>query len=254
MILPLDPKKLLIPWLELNSRTPALVDRAVEGLQLWQQITKTALVSTTPGHADLYSLLLKEVPGMRIIPGLKTALILPVLDDIDGWRKTAAEIEVIRKITHCNHFLLEMETAIHSYRLGEYEVDWTRFQECLAVLPRANYWWYPGILGRTATVQDRYHNLCMQVNNISPRFVDRSLSWPEYMLDPWMVKAGEDLNALTIRPIPIFYFLGPDSLSWKESALPIALRWAGKDTVILYPGSKRWVECAQVMVELFGEQ
>ena len=126
---------LVIPWVEVNTLNPTAIDRVVEGLLEWQAVTDTAIVSTMPGQESVFRTLRRRVPGMHIIPGIKTYPSLPRFDSVEGWRQIADHATAVLAAADTNELLLENETAIRQYRRGEEPVDLSRLRQGLETLP-----------------------------------------------------------------------------------------------------------------------
>lgn len=248
----------IIPWLELNDNRAASGRLAVDGLKEWSKITDTAIISTIPGLAVLYEFLCEEVPNMRIIPGVKTNDVLPDrFDDVAGWAKIAKELAHMAELTGSKTLVLENESALAKYRLGQQSIDWAMFRTCLAQLPRdLTIWWYPAVVGENDLEQERMELVCTSVatNCDNVVFVDQSRGG--WRVDyHWSMEARKRLEAVVANStngasiLRIQYFYGPKKPQyWQDEQVHEALRVAGSDPVIIYPGAVRWVEAAKVFV------
>lgn len=238
---------LFIPWVELNTSNPSTVDIVVEGLLAWQKITDTAIVSTVPGKESLYRVLRKRVPGMRIIPGIKTTPLLSRFDSVEGWENVSRSVRYALKCAGENEILLENETAFLRVRRGEESVNLQNLRRGLDTLPAGiKVIWYPSIVGRSQAMLTRYEDVCkIVVDVLDARFVDHSVDGHKSLGNRWREKAQHRLDALSNQPtIPILYCYG-DSRWWRDEQLVEVLGSVTKDQVILYPGIKRWAQAAR---------
>jgi len=246
----------LIPWVEVNTLDPVAIDRAVEGLLIWRQITDTAIVSTTPGRAELYRRLKQKVPDFQIVPGLKTHSVLDRFDSVEGWRTIAGDVSAFVEITGSWQVVLENETALKSYAHGNQEMSLEHLRDGLALLPKnVRVVWYPSIYGQDAKTQQRLEAVCRIVaQQCDVQFTDLSIDGPKRIGDRWQGMAREKLKPLSRHPtMPILYCYGDDRW-WQDEQIPEAIRMAEGKTVILYPGSKRWPEAARSLSGLLQSQ
>ncbi|MGD2108835.1 MAG: hypothetical protein PVI86_05525 [Phycisphaerae bacterium] len=249
----------IVPWIELNTSRASAMNRTVEGLRAWhadpELAIDTAIVSTTPGHEGIYTELRRRVPGMRIIPGMKTWTILQRFDSVEGWREVSRHVAAALAESHEHELLLDNETAIKKYRRGEYDIDLRHLREGLRLLPRdIKYIWYPSIHGSGDAVQERFAVVCgVAAEVLDVRFTDRSVHGPQALGDSWLKKAQERLDRFSEAPsIPIIYCYGDDRW-WPDARIPDALEQTDKPLVILYPGAKRWTEAALKITEVLSE-
>ncbi|MBI4716477.1 MAG: hypothetical protein HY763_01615 [Planctomycetes bacterium] len=245
----------IIPWVELNTLSPAAFTEVVDGLLAWRSITDRAIVSTVPGHAGIYAELRRRAPDIRIIPGLKTASLLATFDSVEGWERVALDVERIVAATEAEEVLLENETAIKAYQRGDAPIDVARLREGLGKLPReVRYIWYPGIVGHKEETQRRYELVCAAVAELRDvRFTDHRFAGRRAVEDQWMKSARQRLKPLSRRPtLPILYCYGDDRW-WQDAELPRALALVEDPEVILYPGAKRWVEGARSVSRILSE-
>lgn len=245
-----EPKDLpnnIVPWIEVNNSKQRAIDHAVEGLLIWQKITDTAIVSTAPGHEKIYREFQVRVPGMRIIPGMKTHTLLDQFDSIEGWRNIAKHVETALLESGEKEIVMENETAIRLYRRGESQIDLKRFRQCIELLPKnISYIWYPGVQGHKENVQKRYEEVCKIVASIlDVRFTNRSIYGPSAIDELPLKKAQERIRLLSKREsIPLIYCIAKHPW-WTDQQVPHALSLVPGEWAILYPGTKRWVESAR---------
>lgn len=246
--------KHIVPWIEVNNSKQRTIDHAVEGLLIWQKITDTAIVSTVPGHEKIYREFKKHVPGMRIIPGMKTYTLLDQFDSIEGWREIARHVETALKESGEKEIVMENETAIRLYRRGESHIDLDRFRQGIELLPKnVSYIWYPSIQGHKEVVQKRYENVCKIVASIlDVRFTNRSLYGPGAANERPLKKAQDRIRLISKRDsIPLIYCIAVHPW-WTDQQIPHALSLVQGDWAILYPGTKRWVDAARSISALLS--
>ncbi len=252
-------------WLELNSDKPEKMDEAVAGLLEWQKITDTAIVTTVPG-VRIYGELCACVPGMQIIPGVKTNDVLrdhvgPRFDDVDGWKKIGKELAAMAEATGSKIVVLEGESAVERYRLGNETINWALFRKCLAQLPKdLTIGWYPAMTGGDDDEQDRMGSLSDEVADSLCNAVlldHQSRGGPRGLTYSWSIKGREKLDEI-VRRVPgtsilrMMYFYGPKESYWQDDQIFEALGSVGDGRVIIYPGAERWVKAAKLFVAALG--
>lgn len=243
------------PWVEANQGSRSEEKRRAErvqciaGAKVWSEITDTIIVTTTPGHADLYPMLAQQLPGLRIIPGLKTHPVFRTdgFDFTFNWSRLATEVQGILDTTGTDTFVLEHETAFGRYWRGELPLDLVSLKSGLLQLPRdVTYLWYPVLLAnelqRAACVP------MMQVvqETIDCQLVDLTMCEPPEQRDNIIAQQALDDLATTHPPVPIQYFGGP---YWPVSRFGEALkRAAARPFSIPYPGLSAWESTAREIV------
>lgn len=247
----------IIPWVELNYARND--EYCIKGLLAWKGLTDTAIVSTRPGRAALYSKLRERVPGMRIIPGLKPngagIDLLPSFDSVAGWKKIAEEVSAMCKTSGQRVVLLDNEVAIKRYRMGKQKIELDRLRAGLEYLPKdVVIIWYPSIHSHTTEVQKRYADVCRVVADVCDvQFTDRSTETPAALEDLWLQRARRTLESMSSRPtLPMLYAYAKDSgiIHWPDAQIPDAFEYIRKEwgegaEVIIYPGMRRWGEAAR---------
>jgi len=240
----------LLPWIEVNVVTTRAVDNAVAGLRRWTDVTDTAIVTTAPGGARIYPLLRDRVPGMRIIPGLKTNDLLKRFDSPAEWASVVRALRAIRSASEESTILLEHESAIRAYLDGTYEIDEDRLKESLRLIPKdLEIIWYPGLVGESDVTQQRAALLCRAAQaTLNVRFTDLSRSGPAAVGYRWARIGKQRLSRMAKEPaIPLLYFYGPGSKWWHDEQLREALALCDDGWVIIYPGAKRWQQASRVL-------
>ncbi len=244
---------LIIPWLEVNSASAAEINVAVAGLQQWQNITDTALISTNPDRAWLYTTLRQRVPGMQIIPGLKTDYFLDPgrFTDLLGWQRMAVAVADVVATSGQSRVLLENESTLYGYWSGQWTINFTELRSRLALLPpNVEIIWYPAYTGRTAQERTRSAALCNAVEAaLNARFVDSSRGHPLFVNDPdWIYNRGQ-LDAISVEPLlPIFYFgTFGGWMYWPYDRVLEIRGLAPEDQALFYPGYARWFESGQII-------
>lgn len=247
----------LMPWVEVYSNSygvipPGTLERAVEGLLIWQRVTDTAVVTTTPGNARLYAILNARVPGMRIVPGLISQPYLGKqgFDQLDLWRDLAAEVADIAAVSGDGCFLFDHEHALESYLEGACEINFARLRDCLATLPpNVEYIWYPSLAYDGAQRRARSLAICQVVEaELHPRFVNLGFDHPRWReFDPWWYVT---LDKLAAKPtVPLIYFGCWQDCFWDYSQISQVLKDIrtypeNYADAIVYPSLSRWVEAA----------
>lgn len=256
----------IIPWVEKNKGDAAAIDDVALGLLEWCKVTDQAIVTTSPGHLDIYDVLRNRVHhrvhGMRIIPGLKTNDLLRYrFGDFHGWTGIGKELAGMAERTGSKIVVLEHESAIERYRLGREVIDWTIFRKCLAQLPKdLTIWWYPAMTGENDDEQDRMTSLSCEIVESCGNVVlldHQSRGGPRALTYSWSIKGREKLDEI-VRDVPgasilpMLYFLGPKEPYWQDDQIHEALDAAGSDKVIIYPGAKGWERMAKLFVKALG--
>jgi hypothetical protein len=243
----------IIPWIEVNSLDAQWVEPAIQGLEIWQKITDTAIVSTVPGNAVLYEKLRKRLPGMQIIPGVKTwTLLQHDFDSLEGWIKVAQEVRAVAEISGQHVVLLENETAIMPVMEGKQLINLELLKHGLESLPQdIELIWYPGINGKNIEEQDRTAAVCNLIRAVCKvYFTDlRYMGQLTYTTARWK-RAGETYDIIAPQSvIPMLYFLGNVSYYWQDNQIVEVLeKYDLKGWVIVYTGFSRWKEAAQNML------
>lgn len=243
----------VVPWLELGPDR-RLIDQAVEGLLAWQKITDTAIVSVDPAGVRLYRQLRERVPGMRIIPGLKTSPVLvPAgFDSPEGWRRIATAAAEARKLTGSKVLLLENESAIQKYIDGKQPLDLKRLRTALNELPSdGTILWYPSA-AMNGEILNRYLRMCRVAAELPNLiFVDHAMLYgPRAAKAPGTRRVVQALRELARKekpPVPLIYCCGGDT--WPKERVLEAIRMSESDWMIIYPGQNRWVETARYLAE-----
>ena len=235
----------LISWIEVNQ--PDAVDDAVAGLLEWSHIADRAIVTTVPGEWKICDRIRKAVPHLQIIPGLKTNDPLDRFDDVDGWKDIGAELSDMAKRCGSNTVVLENETAVGKYGLGEEVLDWGKFREAMEYLPKnLRIIWYPGITGNNYEKQDRMEKLCRIVAKVhgNVTIVDLGYSRPAAVNWHWSKEARKRLDSIGAPTIPMLYVQGSKKY-WQYHEIHKALgHVANAPSVIIFPGAHDFRDAA----------
>lgn len=240
----------IIPWVECNGGSASEIDACVQALLPWDRLTDTVIVSTVPGKSAIYMTLSQRL-GMTVIPGIKTEPILQGdLASENGWGMIAEQVKLILANTGGNTFVFENETALNSYLEGTNTVDLSRLRISLALLPKANYVWYPGITYATPGLKrERALALNAVVGGVlNCSFTDHMYGHPQWPAFKDWVSAHEALQRLTLTPnTPIVWTYCCDGFCyWQPNqARYIIGMLAGFQNVIVYPGASRSAETAR---------
>lgn len=244
-------KPLIMPWMEVNY-APHSLELCVEGLKLYRRVTDTAIVSTTPGHAFLYTELRRQVPDMRIIPGMKTCLRLDpnAFDSPAGWKLIAQDVREVLATSGARTIIMENEDAIKSYIEGVYQIDFERLRQCFQYLPKdAEYIWYP-VHMHSELVRARTIPIIHALQDVlDVRLVDHSYGHPDWCNED----ARRILEELAVKPvIPMLWWGCFTQINWcywsYDRVAEAMQRHAHRDDVIFYPSHLNWVILAQAVV------
>jgi hypothetical protein len=246
----------ILPWVECNKL--AHVPQVVAGLKVWQWLTKVAIVSTVPGQSGFYRSIRRQVPGISIIPGIKTHSLLE--DDFasrSGWKAIRDEVVQCLVRTKSRIVIFDHESAMRPVWTGDQLVAYDCLRDAiqLANFPRnVTYLWYPSIgawrNSREDPQQDAAAGICKTVQDAFPGeviFVDHAtLSGPTALEWPANIRVAAMLDEFSLHePIPVLYCYGPGSRWWEDEDLPFALSKVEGNSAILYPGLRRWSEAAR---------
>ena len=252
----------VVPWLEVNYPDRDHVAHAIEGLRIWQTITDTAIVSTVPRQSRIYTELRRQVPGMSLIPGIKTAPALgdDPLGNLKRWETLAGEIASSCQAAGETRFLLENEKAFSEHPGGKPEFDLGKLREGLGKLPAdLEYLWYPSVEGGGQRLRRRVA-MCEVVQDVlDVRFVDHtSLRRPVTGRAPTTSKASTVLNAAAAKPtIPMVHCRNADHWHFEGMARAfklVARGWGSGSVCIPYPGEARWLPAARAIAALIRER
>ncbi len=246
----------IMPWVE-EARDNQF-GRITAGLNDWAKAVDTAIVSTAPGRADLYTRL-DDAVSLTIIPGLKPndghVGLLPTFDDVEGWERVAHEVGLIRDTSESDTVLLDLERAGLKYRNGDEDIELDRLADGLELLPNdLDYIWYPSIKAHEFPYFERHKAVCevaAMTLGRRVRFTDRSVEEPSALDDWWMVRAHRTLMGLSMEPtLPMAYVYEEGKIRWPSDVLPalfehIEGEWGGDAEFILYPGGKNWNNAAK---------
>ncbi len=171
----------LVPWLEINLPVEQVLsiwpdapgatanmdelDFGILGLDDWSEVTNEVIITTAPGISEyVYPELMNRKPSnVRIVGGLKTVNILPVVGhdnstgndsydftDLASWQALAAEAREIVEETGTNIVVWENETALWNYHFGTHTVDFTELAQVLTATVKpldddgiVTWWWLP---------------------------------------------------------------------------------------------------------------
>jgi len=251
----------LVPWVECN--TAAHVENTVAGLLVWRRTVDTAIVSTTPGGAELLKRVRDAAPGIRLVPGLKTFRLLPDFDDADGWRRVGEEVKAIRSDLGGDAFLFEHEHAVRGlwgddgFEPQTLDLDAFRAALVAADLPAGvTYYWYPSVPSRSGQVQALARTLCVIVADVLGDVVwidNASVNGPLAAAYEPSVRAGQMIRGLG-RSAGLLYFYGPGSAWWDDVELMAALERGheGYGTLLIYTGQTRFAEAARSLSDVWA--
>lgn len=250
----------VIPWIELNYLEPQFIEPVVAGCRNWSIVSDTVCVTGNgPYVRETYELLKKRLPGLQIIPGVKTndggeRSLLKRFDDVTGWQRVAGAVRTACTLTGSRRCVLENESAIAAYLDGRVPLDPNALAAGLRQLPpEIEYIWYPGHVGGYDRLERAAALVRIAQANL-PRVALVSLGWQQ---TDTMTAAGGPrplaLDRATKLPlIPICFFEGRKN-DWDASQVVEIGRLIGGDAVefFAYPGGKMWpgfvVDAARAM-------
>jgi|GEM_PF-2651684 len=242
-------RRTLLAWVE-TFNEPRRLNDVVDGAAAWRGVADGVIVSVGPDEVGLFRGLQDRMPGVRLIPGIKTSPILrrTGLDNPAGWARLADAMRAACAITGSRVILLENESAIKDYIDGRETVDFERLRAGLRQLPTdVELIWYPSVSGTEGTLE-RATRLCREVQAVcrNVRFVDHGTLFSERSrFDGGVPRLQAALkSAATAPPIQLIYC---GERYWRLERVPEAIRLATSDTVILYPGADRWKEASRIL-------
>jgi hypothetical protein len=247
----------IMPWVECNL--PKHLDNTIAGLRTWGTMFDTAIVSTTPGNAGLLERVKAAVPGVRIIPGMKTFTILEDFDSAEDWRQVRDEIVAAMNAVGEKAVIFENEWAIRGIwgdrDFEPQDLDLEQLEAAMRAAdfpPGVTYYWYPSVPSRDKRIQDLAESIVSVAQKVLGNVVlvdNASVNGPGAERSGSNIRAGEAIASLADGKIAaILYCYGPGSSWWQDEQLPDAIKLAHEthrlNTLILYPGQDRWAEAA----------
>ena len=248
----------IVPWIEVNAKSPASKANVADGLREWRNLSDTVIVTVNLGHAAQYYKELKTLfPLLAIVPGVTTSLELGHRDFASrkGWSRLAEIVRACCKATGGRRFLLESEIALKAYHRGACTIDLEALREGLKLLPKGiTYLWYPTAVGSGEKLK-RYMRLNQIVEDeLDVHFLDHvSLNSPRSFWTGATRSAIAPLEKLAEkRTYPLIYCCGDKW--WPKERLLDAIkladeRWPAECWRIVYPGQKLWVPTGRWMKE-----
>ena len=237
------------------------LDETIAALLIWRRVTDTAIVILSRDCSSWYGEIQQQVPGMNVIPGLKTEWALGYGEDThfeapEGWQALAEYAVVYAAVTGQSRLFLEMEWPLEPYWQGWYSMDFAQLQQSLATWPdNPAVIWSPAIsYCSTPALLERGVTLCAAVNEVlDVQFLDHSWGHPAWPTFPDRLEARAQLEALSANPpIPICWFGcaplpdGGEFCYWADEQAHEAMdQLVGYSEVIFATGSLRAIEGAQ---------
>lgn len=238
---------IMIPWLEVNRDTPSEIDNCVQGLRIWQLVTQRAVVSTAPGGHTIYPKLRAAVPGVSIIPGMKTYARLRdgKFDDAAAWALVAQDMQAVAAAAKSKRVLLEHESALKGYWNSTYTLDVGKLTTALAQMGDLEVIWYPGLVGESEKVQAISAAICRAADGSGAQIVDHYAASPQALTYGWSKLAKERLNEIVTQLTMPLAYVGKQGarMYWRYTdAQKLATMFAdGHDEWLIYPGARQWV-------------
>ena len=220
---------------------------AVQGIEIWQQLTDTVIVTVPANEVAVYRRLRLVFPKLHIIPSLWPVPILTCehYDTPKVWETLADAARVACAETGSDMYLIDNEASLQCYQQGKVDFHWPSLVDGLRKLPRDKLLlWYPWPAG----TDERTAELCRIVQaNCNVRFLDPGLSTPDSREQGGMKVLMEQLRGIGRLPtIPMIYNYTGEQY-WPDERVPEALRQVDADMAIVYPGMRRWVESARAL-------
>ncbi len=249
----------MIPWVEASTRVDGSYERTLRGLLAWQPLVKRAIVSVGPDEGAMLLKLKRAVPGITIIPGIKTSALLAPgragFDSVRAWGQLAALSERLCDAMNVKVILFEHESALKKYQSGEYEMDLARLRAGLRQMPEdLLVLWYPSAYGGAQL--EPSIELCQAVEDgiKDVVFVDTATVYsPHALASPAARRCKARLVETADKPPARMIYAGWEGM-WPLKRVPEAIRATREsDMVILYPGAKRWVSSAWALGKIFEE-
>lgn len=234
-------------WVELNSSDQNEIEFVAKGCELYNKLKINVIVTTVPGHTEIY----KSLPPY-VIPGIKTAGLLTPFDSLDGWKKLGEEVSKLPN-TIC---IFEHETALKPYWAGEKTIKQSALHAGPEEMPNKEYWWYPQFFsdnapGRWLPANKLQKAITKTVQGVweNARFIDGQFTYPE---PAWDSDIQNFRDATTFHPtIHIWYPKETWDKGWpanryKEIVDRIEREPRNKDW-IFYPGNDHWLSLSGVL-------
>lgn len=284
--LPVVPKPLawpkVIPWLEINNGQEWEFQAFWKGIRYWRQITDEVWITTHP-HPEhvrrVYTSPYVRMCKMKVRPGLKGSPIfgsyalrkqaflegelMPEdmaachLDELEKWQDFAASVRLAAELNPTSpDMLLEFEGALGSYIRDLCQVDVSRLQELVKVMPaELTYWCYPMISGAGPAVRYRQADAWEPIarglrghvgyfDNGTIAFGPHTLDddWRFILFDGWF-DAYEAEYSAPGQPRGVMIYTYNNERFWPYDRVPEAVqRIEVNDLAIVYPHADSTVD------------
>lgn len=204
--------KWLVPWTELNlPARPALefytaaqgaepgmtvMEFGLEGLSEWSAVTREAVITTVLENVPyLYPDLIEQAPaGMRIVGGFKTTVLPGTapyqpstydFSDAAAWQQIADGVAQTALLTGTNIVLLENETSLRPFYLGQESIDFAELEQSLAPLRETGveiWWWIPHLIWNQPEFPTAYADTAAMIETMkaavpNSRFLTAYAGW-----------------------------------------------------------------------------
>ncbi len=266
-----EPESRVIPWVELNHwSVEAHRSAVINGLKHAAGVFEYVIVTTLPDeNPEIYRLLQRAVPDVRIIPGTKVSAYTKAFGRFDSprvWKRIADDVKAACRITGTSKFLLENESALTPLLEEKQQLRTDQFAEALRQLPReVEYLCWPGVMGSRWTPEkvDVTLSVSRVVAATLPNVVLIDAAYQTQRLtrhketDEGRAAIQRRLKSLG-RTTPILYFAGRESelnRDWDVSDLPMLVRgdvFPDKQ-FIMYSGIRRFEQAMGRAAHLLRE-
>jgi hypothetical protein len=226
-------------WFEHNFNIPSLEQEIITGLLDLKSLIDDCYISTTPNQNFAMFSRIASATGMKIIPGLKTAPLLPRLDDYFGWKAIALKVAEIINLIGCSEFILENETAAKHFIEGTNEVDLGYMLRSVRLLPQMKYVIWPGASSSVDKTRARQMAINTWFADVFPiKALSRDLGSPKELTVLGRLQGAALMKTITSDVAHIAYVYNADSW-WTEGTIPILMYWASLsiDHLVLFPGT-----------------
>ncbi len=237
------------------------------GLCRWVGVVERAAVIVKPTNFTFLDDLAEAVPGIEIVPGIKTHHVFPgSFFDVDAWRQLRDCVEIIFKASKSRQIVFDNEEALRAYVDGD-DVpttrDWLRLggelYRLAMVLDGRDLIWYPADWpNKNPAARSRLQALVAFVNaHLKVRFIYHQYQGPMFVDNPVYRESGYWMYKHTTKPMPIAHFYPDNQNSWGASRInevrEIVERERPGSTVVVYTGHKAWPTASKELAEQVSE-
>lgn len=257
-------------WVEINRGSNAELNILKKGIPMWEPIVDYVIVSTTPGHANIYRDLKIDQKtnnwggNVPIIPGLKPADFFDCprknnhavceLNDPLAWKQYGAELRKIISATQSNIVVLENETLLYAYVIGEVNISPNIIEAGLKTFPKnVTYYWYPPVSSFYVDCRIRQTNLMEIVANIltNVRFVDLSHSRHSTVFRSFNGITRTINRTLSNKSLVNMIYVYPKQDFWRNDQVEqLLLEIFSNEELVFYPGQAGFIKQGEIFSRL----